>query len=97
MTPSSGPEAPQPGPDLPAAQPESIWALKPWWCQPWSILLTGVGVVLLSWWGLGRWWISLPLALAVLAWWGLFLVLVPAAWRQDQLAARQAPAPHPPG
>lgn len=19
----------------------SIWQLKPWWCQPWSILLTG--------------------------------------------------------
>jgi hypothetical protein len=56
-----------------------------------------VGVVLLSWWGLGRWWISLPLALAVLAWWGLFLVLVPAAWRQEQLAARQVPAPHSPG
>lgn len=70
----------------PAPDPGSIWALKPWWCQPWSILLTGVSVVALSWWALGLWWITLPLALGVLAWWGVFLVLVPAAWRQQQRA-----------
>ena len=24
------------------ASDPSFWALKPWWCQPWSIVLTGV-------------------------------------------------------
>ena len=61
--------------------PQSLWALKPWWCQPWSIVLTGLAVVLASWWLLRLWWVSLPVGLAVLVWWWLFLVVVPAAYR----------------
>ena len=61
--------------------PQSLWALKPWWCQPWSIVLTGLAVVLASWWLLRLWWVSLPVGLAVLVWWWLFLVAVPAAYR----------------
>jgi hypothetical protein len=60
----------------------SIWSLKPWWCQPWSILLTGAGVIAGSWLLLHRWWVSAPAALAVLLWWWLFLVAAPAAYRQ---------------
>lgn len=67
-----------------SAEPESIWALKPWWCQPWSILLTGVAAVAASWWWLQRWWITAPVGLAVLLWWLLFLVLVPASYRAQQ-------------
>ena len=61
----------------------TFWSLKPWWCQPWSILLTGVLVIAASWLLLHRWWISAPVAVAVLAWWGLFLVLVPTAYRDE--------------
>jgi len=61
----------------------SIWQLKPWWCQPWSIVLTGVAVVAASWVVWGFWWITAPLAAAVLVWWWLFLVLVPASYRQS--------------
>ena len=61
----------------------TIWALKPWWCQPWSILLTGLTLVLASWWWLQTVWITVSLALAVGLWWMLFLVLVPAAWRAE--------------
>jgi hypothetical protein len=57
----------------------SFWSVKPWWCQPWSILLTGVTAIGMSWWGLHRWWVTFPLAAVVLLWWGLFLVLVPAS------------------
>jgi len=60
------------GPDL--------WSHKPWWCQPWSFLLSGVAVVAVSWIWLRLWWLSLPLAAAVLLWWWMFLVLVPAAY-----------------
>ena len=63
--------------------PVSIWSIKPWWCQPWSIVLTGVAVVLGSWLLWSRWWVSVPVGVAVLAWWGLFLVLVPAAYRDQ--------------
>jgi hypothetical protein len=63
----------------------SIWSVKPWWCQPWSIVLTGVAAVGGSWLLLHRWWISAPLAAAVLLWWWLFLVLVPRAYRRGEL------------
>ena len=63
----------------------AFWSLKPWWCHPWSILLTGVLVIASSWLLLHRWWISAPVAVAVLAWWGLFLVVVPAAYRAGTL------------
>jgi hypothetical protein len=65
-------------------QSSSLWAHKPWWCQPWSILFTGILVPLASWLLLHRWWITLPLSLGVMAWWALFLVVVPAAWRREQ-------------
>jgi hypothetical protein len=76
-------------------QPErlpSLWSLKPWWCQPWSILLTGMVVVAASWLLVGRWWLSLVVATGVGAWWMLFLVLVPAAYRAEALQAQAAPA-----
>ena len=72
---------------------ESLWSHKPWWCQPWSILVTGVAVVGGSWWWLRVWWISAPLALAVLLWWWLFLVAVPAAYRAEQEALDQNTEP----
>ncbi|MFM7264299.1 MAG: DUF6737 family protein [Cyanobium sp.] len=61
--------------------PPSLWSQKPWWCQPWSIVLTGVALVAGSLLWPGRWWLTLPLALAVLLWWWVFLVQVPAAYR----------------
>ena len=48
---------------------ESFWQHKPWWCQPWSILSTGLLAMAASWWLLHIWWISVPVALLVLAWW----------------------------
>jgi hypothetical protein len=76
---NSTPSADQPE-RKPQAQPP-FWSLKPWWCQPWSIISTGVLMVGGSWVLLHRLWISFPLSLGVLAWWLLFLVLVPAAYR----------------
>lgn len=76
-------------PELPASQmldssqssnfelPESMWQLKPWWCQPWSIVLTGIIIPVVSWLLLHRLWVTVPVASVVLVWWLLFLVLVP--------------------
>lgn len=57
--------------------PSSIWTVKPWWCQPWSIVLTGMVVPSGMWLLTHRLWIVLPIAAAVLLWWVVFLYLVP--------------------
>ena len=62
---------------------DRIWDYKPWWCQPWSIVLTGVSVVAASWFILHRLWVSGMVALPVLAWWTVFLVLYPRAVAQS--------------
>lgn len=66
----------------PDSQYDSIWHHKPWWCQPWSIVLTGMAAMAFSWIWLQLWWLTALVTAAVLAWWGLFLVLVPKAWRE---------------
>lgn len=55
----------------------SVWNEKPWWCQPWSIVLTGVTLLGGSWLLLHRYWVSGLVAVPVLAWMGFFLVLYP--------------------
>ena len=81
-TPSAEPPERKPL-EQPLSEQPPFWSLKPWWCQPWSIISTGVLMVGGSWVLLHRLWISLPLALSVLAWWLLFLVLVPTAYRSS--------------
>jgi hypothetical protein len=71
------------------AQVGSIWQHKPWWCQPWSILLTGLAAMGLSWIWLQHWWITALVSAAVLVWWVLFLVLVPRAWKAAAEAGEQ--------
>jgi hypothetical protein len=63
----------------------SLWTAKPWWCQPWSILLTGILIIALSWYLLNQLLLTALVAVAVLAWWLFFLVLVPSAYRQGNL------------
>ena len=71
-----------------ASQDDDLWSLKPWWCQPWSILLTGVLVPLGSWLLFHKLWITLPTIVGVLIWWLLFLVIAPAAYRQAATVAQ---------
>ncbi|MEA5441629.1 DUF6737 family protein [Cyanobium gracile] len=77
---------PLPNPDLhgSGATPGSVWELKPWWCQPWSILLTGLAIVVSSWLVLHLRWLTSAVAVVIGAWWLLFLVLMPAAWKQER-------------
>lgn len=71
------------------AGPPSLWQLKPWWCQPWSILLTGIAVPAASWLLLHRWPITVPLAGLVMLWWWLFLVVAPRGYASE---AQRRPA-----
>ncbi|WP_216903448.1 DUF6737 family protein [Synechococcus sp. CCY 9618] len=78
------------GEDAGAPGTGSVWNQKPWWCQPWSILLTGLGVIGTSWWMFHLWWISAGVTVVITAWWLLFLVLMPAAWQAQQAADQRA-------
>ncbi len=68
------------GKDLGDCPAESFWQMKPWWCQPWSIILTGLAIPAGSWLLLHRLWITLPVVGVILLWWTLFLALVPAQY-----------------
>ncbi len=68
------------GENLGEPMADSIWQMKPWWCQPWSIVLTGVAIPTGSWLLLHRLWITLPVAGVMALWWVLFLGLVPAQY-----------------
>lgn len=61
----------------------NLWAEKPWWCQPWTILLTGIIIIAGSWLLLHRLWFSIPVAVVILAWWILFLVIAPTAYKNQ--------------
>jgi hypothetical protein len=54
-----------------------LWQSKPWWCQPWTIILTGILLVAGSWLVLHSLWLTLPLSALIVVWWTYFLILVP--------------------
>ncbi|MBD2249713.1 DUF6737 family protein [Nostoc parmelioides] len=53
------------------------WNYKPWWCQPWSILLTGLSLICGSWLLLKIIWVTVIVAIPVLVWMGFFLLIWP--------------------
>lgn len=53
------------------------WSYKPWWCQPWSIMLTGVFLIGGSWLIFKIIWLTILVAIPVLIWMGFFLLLWP--------------------
>ena len=55
----------------------SVWNYKPWWCQPWSIILTGITIVTGSWLLIHSLWLSILCSLAIATWWFYFLILYP--------------------
>lgn len=60
-----------------------FWAHKPVWCQPWSILASGITFVAGARWITGGSTVATVVAaVPILAWWYLFLVLVPADFRE---------------
>jgi hypothetical protein len=54
-----------------------IWNYKPWWCQPWSILLTGIVLIFLSWLLFSNLIITVIFSTLILLWWVYFLILYP--------------------
>jgi hypothetical protein len=66
--------------------PASIWTYKPWWCQPWSILLTGITLITASWLLFHLRWLTALVAIPIGAWMGFFLLVYPKAMLQAMQA-----------
>ena len=62
----------------------SLWDSKPWWCQPWTIVLSGLIAIAASWWLVHQVWITTLVSTAIAAWWLLFLVIVPRSYQESQ-------------
>jgi len=58
-------------------KPLSPWKYKPWWCQPWSILLTGVTLITGSWVIFKTIWLTILVSVPLLIWMGFFLLIWP--------------------
>ncbi|KAJ4762743.1 spindle pole body-associated protein [Rhynchospora pubera] len=52
---------------------DSVWDTKPAWCQPWTILLTGVTVIVCSWLIFHSIVLSSGAFALISAWWYIFL------------------------
>lgn len=59
------------------SKPINIWNYKPWWCQPWSILLTGITIISASWLIFKIIWLTIIIAIPILTWMIFFLLVYP--------------------
>lgn len=55
----------------------NLWEHKPWWCQPWTIILTGSIIIVGSWLLFQTIWFTVPVAILIVLWWTYFLIIVP--------------------
>ncbi|GCA95029.1 MAG: hypothetical protein GPI90_15615 [Microcystis aeruginosa K13-05] len=62
---------------------DNVWDHKPRWCQPWSILLTGIALIAGCWFLTQRLWLTLLLSIPILLWWFVFLILYPRTLQQQ--------------
>ncbi|MBD2609886.1 hypothetical protein H6G94_01110 [Nostoc punctiforme FACHB-252] len=53
------------------------WNYKPWWCQPWSILLTGVTLIVSSWLLFKTIWFTVLVFIPIASWMGFFILIWP--------------------
>ncbi|OKH16030.1 DUF6737 family protein [[Limnothrix rosea] IAM M-220] len=67
------------------SQELSVWHYKPWWCQPWSILLTGCGAIAGSWLLFHRYWLTGLVGVPLTAWMVFFVGLYPKLAQESGL------------
>jgi hypothetical protein len=60
----------------------NVWDYKPRWCQPWSILLTGISAIAGCWFLTKNFPITLGLAFLVAIWWVYFLIVYPRLFKK---------------
>ncbi|KAJ7977378.1 Spindle pole body-associated protein [Quillaja saponaria] len=67
---------------------DSVWDTKPSWCQPWTIMLTGVSIVACSWLILHSVPVTSVVLLLICTWWYIFLYSYPKAY-SEMIAERR--------
>jgi hypothetical protein len=68
----------------------TVWDYKPWWCQPWSILLTGSSIMIASWGLFHRIWITAIVAIPIMTWMGFFLLVYPQWAKPEEIDQDEA-------
>ena len=66
----------------------NVWATKPAWCQPWSIIASGLLVIAAPAGLFHLTWLSALFAIPIAAWWYLFLLVYPSQFKAYVEAAR---------
>ena len=56
----------------------NYWSSKPIWCKPWTILLTGLLIILSTYFFAPFVWVKLLVFIIISLWWYLFLILAPS-------------------
>ncbi|KAL8522982.1 hypothetical protein ACS0TY_013080 [Phlomoides rotata] len=67
---------------------DSVWDTKPSWCQPWTILLSGAGIITASWLILNSVVVTSIVATLIFLWWYIFLYSYPKLY-SDMIAERR--------
>ncbi|CAL0310348.1 unnamed protein product [Lupinus luteus] len=67
---------------------DSVWDTKPSWCQPWTITLTGVSLITITWFILKSVLVTSLISLLIAAWWFIFLYSYPKAY-SEMIAERR--------
>ncbi|MBE9030377.1 hypothetical protein IQ266_11605 [filamentous cyanobacterium LEGE 11480] len=80
-----------------STETDSIWDYKPWWCQPWSILLTGTTIISGSWLVFHRYWLTGLVAIPLIVWMSFFILVFPKLARESGMLEEMKQAhPTPP-
>lgn len=67
---------------------DSVWDTKPYWCQPWTIVLTGTSVIACSWIILHSVIVTALASSLIGAWWYIFLYSYPKSY-SEMIAERR--------
>jgi len=67
------------------------WKHKPWWCQPWSIVLTTLTLIIGSWLLWKIIWLTVLIAIPVLTWMSFFLFIWPRLMVQNSILEPESP------
>ena len=62
---------------------KNVWKTKPFWCQPWTIVLTGVGIISLPTIVFDWKAVSGVFVVPIAAWWYIFLYAYPKSYREN--------------
>tara|TARA_Y100001968_G_scaffold203444_1_gene186728 strand:+ start:131 stop:352 length:222 start_codon:yes stop_codon:yes gene_type:complete len=57
-----------------------FWKLKPYWCQPWSIITVGILLLIFSWTSFNNLIITSILGFIIIIWWIVFLIIAPISY-----------------